>query len=87
MFFRPARWQVFTEYELVDSAGHSHRIDRLLVDQDRVTVLDFKTSRKEDVEQDITQVRRYKELLAGLFPGHTVLGKLVFVREREVVDV
>ncbi|MBF0569531.1 MAG: UvrD-helicase domain-containing protein [Candidatus Omnitrophica bacterium] len=84
--FAPETGEVFTEYELVDRSGRARRIDRLVVASQEALVIDFKAS-ASGKEGGIKQVREYKELLREIFPGKAVKGFLVFIRERDVVEV
>ena len=62
----------------------SARVDRLVVESDRVLVIDFKTNRPppDRVEAtDIAYLRQmalYRALLAEVFPGRTVEAALVW---------
>jgi len=79
--------KVYTEYELVDRQGNSRRIDRLIVGGQSVTVVDFKTTRADDLKQGIVQVQNYMELLRSIYPGKAIRGVLAFIREKEVLRV
>ena len=85
--FCPENLEVYTEYEVVNRFGDTRRIDRLLVGEDAVTVIDFKTSRAVDTSAALRQMAEYKELVAALFPGKKVTGKWAFVQEKVVQDV
>lgn len=87
VLFRTGGGRVFTEYGIVDRWGRSQRIDRLIVEPEQVTVVDFKTSRHEDLSQAEAQVRGYIRLLREIFPGKKVRGVLAFIIEKEVTDV
>ncbi len=96
--FREGDGRVYTEYEVVDRYGRTRRIDRLIVGEDRVTVVDFKTSRSDDLHAckggglpsplaGVTQVREYIRLLREVFPGKEFRGFLAYIIDKEVVDV
>ncbi len=85
--FAPTEAKVFTEYEMVDRYGRSKRLDRLIVTEKMVTVVDFKTSRPADEALVRRQVREYKSILSEIYPGRSVRGVLAFITEREVQDV
>jgi ATP-dependent exoDNAse (exonuclease V) beta subunit len=78
--------EVFTEREMVDHTGRLLRIDRLVIDPDAATVLDFKTGR-EDAERHAEQVRHYLSVAAALYPGRSVRGLLVYVDVNQAVEV
>ncbi|MBF0594784.1 MAG: UvrD-helicase domain-containing protein [Candidatus Omnitrophica bacterium] len=79
--------QVFVEHEIVDRYGRTKRVDRLIVGKSRIIVVDFKTSRAEDLTPARDQVREYVRLLHDVYPGRDVRGVLAFIVEREVIDV
>lgn len=68
---------VFVEQNIVSPAGKIFRIDRLVVDPDRVTVIDYKTG--GEAEEHHEQVREYLHLVRELYPGRTVEGLLAYV--------
>ncbi len=79
---RPGR-SVFTERELCDEHGRVHRLDRLVVDPDRVLVLDWKTGGEEIGTPDQeAQVRAYAAILRQVYPGRPVEGLLVQLDKR-----
>ncbi|NTV29721.1 MAG: UvrD-helicase domain-containing protein [Candidatus Omnitrophica bacterium] len=78
--------QVFTERELVDRRGNSRRVDRMIVTPSEVVVVDFKSARGP-LESGLRQVREYREILRDIYPERKVRGYLVFIREREVLEV
>lgn len=78
--------EVFTERELVDRSGNTRRVDRLIVSGNEVAVVDFKSGLSQ-LERGKGQVRGYCELLRDIYPGKRVRGYLVFIREREVMEV
>jgi ATP-dependent exoDNAse (exonuclease V) beta subunit len=84
---RPNR-QVSTERDFCDESGRVHRMDRLVVDPDRVLVLDWKTGSEEigSPEQE-AQVRAYTAILGQVYPGRAVGGLLVHLDRRETRSV
>jgi ATP-dependent helicase/nuclease subunit A len=62
----------------------SGRVDRLLIEPDRVLVIDFKTNRPaperiEDADPDyVLQMALYGALLAEIFPGRAIEAALVW---------
>ncbi len=80
---RPGR-RVFTERDFCDGRGMVHRMDRLVVDPDRVLVLDWKTG-SEDIGTPAqeAQVRAYADILRQVYPGRPVDALLVHLDRRE----
>jgi ATP-dependent helicase/nuclease subunit A len=74
---RPGRAPVFV----------SGLIDRLIVEKDRVTVLDFKSDRPvpaEPPEGYVAQLSLYRALLKQIFPGKSVECALLWTAERRL---
>ncbi len=70
--FRPAEGRtVLTERELCDAEGRLFRMDRIVVDPRRVTVVDFKTG-AEDPAAHEAQLRGYAGILSDVYPGRSV---------------
>jgi len=85
-FFEAGDARVLTEQECVDRFGRTRRVDRLLVNPDSVTVIDFKLSRAAE-EAGGEQVQAYMGILREIYPGRRVRGYLVFIGESAVVEV
>jgi ATP-dependent exoDNAse (exonuclease V) beta subunit len=79
---RPER-QVLTEQEFCDSQGKLYRMDRVVVDPDRVTVIDFKTGPETSAEYD-ADLRNYARILSDAYPGRAVDAYLAYVDRREM---
>lgn len=74
---KPGR-RVLTEQEFCDKAGRLFRMDRVVVDDDRVSVLDFKTGAEQN-EPYGEQLGGYARVLSGVYAGKTVEAFLVYV--------
>jgi ATP-dependent exoDNAse (exonuclease V) beta subunit len=70
--------QVFTEQEFCDAAGRLFRMDRVVVDPGRVTVIDFKTGAEAPAEHE-KQLRDYMAILADVYPGREISGIVGYV--------
>ncbi|MGB2867448.1 MAG: 3'-5' exonuclease, partial [Bacteroidota bacterium] len=82
-FFLPSRaGKVLNEQEFVTSDGQLYRMDRVMVQDSKVTVLDYKTG--EESEEHGMQVLGYMAVLKGVYPGKAVEGFLVYV-DRKIV--
>ena len=58
-------------------------VDRLLIEDDRVSVIDYKTGRAPEREELIpayhrAQMAAYAEALAVIFPGRTIRSALLY---------
>ncbi len=77
-FFLPNEGRrILNEQEFVRSDGRLYRMDRLVVDPDAVTVIDFKTG-NQDVEY-AEQVLGYINILSEVYPGRSIRGFLAYV--------
>ena len=85
-FFHCGKAQVLTEKEIVNTQGHLKRLDRLMIGEKEVHIIDFKSSR-EGEDQYAAQVRDYMKIVATMYPGKTVKGWLVYLDEMEVEEV
>jgi RecB family exonuclease len=74
---RPGR-VVFTEQEFCDASGRLLRMDRVVLDPDGVTVIDWKTG-SEDPGEHEAQIFDYARVLSSVFPGKPVGALLAYV--------
>jgi ATP-dependent exoDNAse (exonuclease V) beta subunit len=87
-WFSP-QWRVYTEIDLLAPASGARgeapalRPDRLLVGEERVVILDYKTggTRNEalPLPKDVKQMQRYLERTRPIFPQHQVEGHLLYL--------
>ncbi len=88
LFSRQPQRQVYTEWELCNDEGKLFRLDRVVVDKDCVTVIDWKTGADDDgVETHDEQVSNYAGMLAAIHPGRRVHAFLVYLDRGEVRQV
>ena len=77
-------WKIKNEPDLTDSDGILHRPDRLLINDNKVVVLDFKTGAEDAAYHD--QVKLYGELLTKM--GYTIEGLfLIYTNSLKLVEV
>jgi len=76
-FFCNTTATVYTEKEIVMATGATKRIDRLMVFDPEVWIIDYKTGAAE--AQYVAQITEYKTMVARLYPSRRVRGFLVFV--------
>lgn len=78
------QWQVITEMPILDKNGNIHRPDRVLVQQDKIWVIDYKTGKATN--KDKTQVQQYITLLNKM--GYLqVKGYLAYLLDRKIEEV
>jgi ATP-dependent exoDNAse (exonuclease V) beta subunit len=73
---------IMNEQEFVSPEGRLFRMDRIVVDTDTVTVLDFKTG--DDNEAYTHQLEGYIRILEDFYPGRAVHGVLAFVERKKL---
>jgi len=79
---------IHNEIDITDSSGRLYRVDRLIIDQDRVTAIDFKTgddSRRES--EHIVQVKNYISILQDIYPEKLIRGILAYIDKNKVKEV
>ncbi|MDI6766893.1 MAG: UvrD-helicase domain-containing protein [Bacteroidota bacterium] len=69
--------KVLTEQEIVNRLGVLFRVDRIIIDTEKVTVIDFKTGTESDDHPK--QVREYMKILTAKFPGSKIHGLLAYI--------
>jgi len=73
---------VLCEEEFVTNSGKLLRMDRVHIDPEQVTVIDFKTGHEEAEHE--TQIRQYIETLKELYPHRNIAGVLAYIDEQRV---
>lgn len=63
-------------------------MDRVVIDPEKVTVIDYKTGRDRRAEEKYAaQMKNYIRILAGVYPGKSLEGLIVYVDLAEVKRV
>ena len=84
---RPQR-EVLTEQEMVDRRGNLLRVDRMIVDADSITIVDFKTGSEMDekkTESYLSQITRYVSVAREIYKNKPVRGVIVSFDRREII--
>jgi len=76
---------VLTEAEFIDKTGALFRMDRVIIDKDSVTVVDFKTG-LENTEKYSAQMKNYLGIISEVYKKPAV-GILAYVDLRKVVEL
>jgi ATP-dependent helicase/nuclease subunit A len=77
--------KVMREQEFADGEGNLYRMDRVIIDSDRVTVLDFKTGTdRSSGEKYRLQMKTYMRILNGIYTGRTVEGVIASIDLKEI---
>ncbi|MDI6783934.1 MAG: 3'-5' exonuclease, partial [bacterium] len=77
---------ILREQELVNRTGNLYRFDRIIVDADRVTILDFKTGGQEKEVEYIAQMNQYLKLGTELYPQKSVQGIIGYIDLKKCVS-
>jgi len=81
---KPGR-EIRKEQDFSDAQGRLSRMDRIIIDRDRVTVIDYKTGRDGEAEEEHSnQMRNYMHILGEVFPGKKIEGILAYVDLKEI---
>jgi ATP-dependent exoDNAse (exonuclease V) beta subunit len=76
------------EQEFSDREGNLLRMDRVVMDEDRITVIDYKTGgEKRAEEKHFSQIKNYIRILEDLYPGREVEGMIAYVDLKEVMKI
>lgn len=75
--------KVLLEQEFSDSNGKLFRMDRVILDKDSVTLIDYKTGDK-DKDKYVSQMKIYSKILTDVFPDKKINSFIVFVDSGEV---
>ena len=82
------RWTLYNECSILsleDGKVVEHRPDRVMKDQERTIVVDFKFGKPKD--EHLSQVRQYMQLLEGMDGHNLVEGFLWYVYPNKIVKV
>lgn len=78
---------VLREQDVVSTEGKLYRMDRVILDEEHVVVVDFKTGSDEMNDKYVEQVKNYMNVLTSLYPGKVVSGALFYVDLKKVVVI
>jgi ATP-dependent exoDNAse (exonuclease V) beta subunit len=85
-FTRRSGREVKLEQEFSDREGNLFRMDRVVLDDGRVTVIDYKTGHDRAAQdKHMLQVRSYMRILGGIYRGKRVEGIIAYIDLGEVV--
>jgi ATP-dependent exoDNAse (exonuclease V) beta subunit len=86
-FVRREGRTILREHALVDNAGNLFRPDRIVIDSDSVTIIEYKTGTTSKTSEHIDQVQRYKSILGEIFPEKHLRGLLLYIDSATVEEV
>ena len=77
---------IATEQELCDAEGRLFRMDRVVIDPSRVTVIEFKTGAEEPARHE-GQVQDYIRVLSEVYPSREVSALIAYVDHATVRSI
>ncbi|HWP81352.1 MAG TPA: UvrD-helicase domain-containing protein [Bacteroidota bacterium] len=77
--------QLLNEQDFVSKSGRWLRMDRVVVDKEVVTVIDYKTGDEND--EHVSQVKEYMDVLQEVYPGRKIHGILAYVDRKVLKEV
>ena len=81
---RPGRL-IKKEQDFSGSGGNLFRMDRVVIDEDRISVIDYKTGTDKEAEKEyVSQLKNYIRILKEIYPGKNVEGVIAYVDLREI---
>ncbi len=78
-FFLKQSDEVLREVPVVDAHGRLWRMDRLIISDKTITVIDYKTSSEDALEVQQRQLNHYMDLVKPMYPGYKVTGAIVYI--------
>jgi ATP-dependent helicase/nuclease subunit A len=73
------------EEDFSDPAGNLFRMDRVVIDGDRISVIDYKTGTGKEAEKEyVSQIKNYFRILKEIYPGNNVEGVIAYVDLKEI---
>jgi ATP-dependent exoDNAse (exonuclease V) beta subunit len=76
------------EQEFSDSRGSLFRMDRVIFEKDRVTVMDYKTGTDREADEEyISQLKNYIRILKEIYLDKKVEGIIAYVDLKEIRKV
>jgi ATP-dependent exoDNAse (exonuclease V) beta subunit len=76
------------EQEFSDPWGNLFRMDRVIFEEDRITVIDYKTGTDREAEKEyISQLKNYIGILKEIYPDKKVEGVIAYVDLKEMRKV
>ena len=81
---KPGR-EIRCEQEFSDGEGRLYRMDRVIIDRDKITVIDYKTGGEKDSGgKNMIQMKTYMRILKGVYPGKEVQGIIAYADLGEI---
>jgi ATP-dependent exoDNAse (exonuclease V) beta subunit len=81
---RPGR-MIKREQDFSDARGNLFRMDRVVIDEGNISVIDYKTGDREAEREYSSQLKNYINILKAIFPGKNIVqGIIAYVDLKEI---
>jgi ATP-dependent helicase/nuclease subunit A len=78
--------EIYNEKEFVDSFGDTLRIDKLIVNADKIIIADFKTS-VYNLETITSQMQKYLSVIREIYPEKPAECRVIDIEKAEVTEI
>jgi len=78
-------YKVWNERDILIPNEENIRPDRLMENRDEMILIDYKTGKSKEVDQD--QIEHYKKIIGQVFSGKKIKSYLVYIQEKKEVEV
>ena len=76
------------EQDFSDSKGNLFRMDRVIFEENQISVIDYKTGTDKEAEKEyISQLKKYIRILKEIYPDKNVEGVIAYVDLKEIQKV
>ena len=88
-WFNRDKVTAFPEKEVINEKGEIFRIDRLVIKEDKIVIIDYKTGEltPEKKEKYTKQLKNYSELLSGLYKKPYEMWLAIITEKIELVEI
>jgi ATP-dependent exoDNAse (exonuclease V) beta subunit len=77
---------IFTEKEVINKFGQAKRIDRMIISEKEVWIIDYKSGEENNLEY-VAQIKEYKSLISALYTAQKIRGFLVYIDKIKVEEL
>ncbi len=76
------------EQDFSDRRGNLFRMDRVIFEEDQVSVIDYKTGTDKEAEKEyVSQLKNYARILREIYPDKNIEGVIAYVDLKEIKKV
>ncbi len=86
-YFESAPGRIVKNEQEFTDAGGTRRVDRLVIDPQEVTIIDYKTGTTDDETKYEEQIRAYQAIIRTFYPGRAVKGILAYIDQNRIREI